>query len=177
MTLSLLIIKTKEQFEWKWRYKMITMIACVDKNMGLGKDNRLLVHLPKDLQHFKKTTMGYICVFGRKTFESLPVKPLPNRKNVVLTRDPNWSHVGCVTVNNIDKVLDMSKNYRVFICGGGKVYEQFMPFADELIISHVNGYFEADTFFPTINEIDWIPYHFENVKDNVDFKIVKYKKR
>ncbi|WP_151035731.1 dihydrofolate reductase [Bacillus wiedmannii] len=155
---------------------MITMIACVDKNMGIGKDNKLLAHLPKDLNHFKETTLGQICVFGRNTYESLPKKPLPNRANVVLTRDKNAIYIGCKVVRHLDAIIRLSKIYNVFICGGENVYKQFMPYADELIISHMDADLEADTFFPNIDEYQWIPSEPTKVEDTINFKIIKYRR-
>lgn len=153
---------------------MITMIACVDSNMGIGKDNKLLIHLPKDLAHFKETTKGNTVVFGKNTWESLPVKPLPDRVNVVLTRNEVTSYEGYVK-GDIELVIALSRLYHVFICGGESIYKQMMPYADELIITHMDADFEADTFFPIIDEDIWIPYYCEGVEDKVSFEIIKYK--
>lgn len=160
---------------------MITMIACVDSEMGIGKDDKLLVYIPQDLKHFKETTLHKLCVFGRSTFESLPVKPLPDRHSVVLTRDKEFSHNGCMVANSVEEVLEIAKVMDVFICGGGHVYRQFMPYADELIITHVKEAFGADTFFPDIDKSIWVsdywnPFYKPNKKD-IAFEIVKYRRK
>lgn len=160
---------------------MITMIACVDNNMGIGKDNKLLVYIPQDLKHFKETTLHKVCVFGRSTFESLPVKPLPDRHSVILTRDKEFSYNGCLIANSVEEVLEMAKGMDVFICGGEHVYRQFMPYADELIITHVKEAFDADAFFPDIDKSIWAydywsPYCKPNSEETA-FEIVKYRRK
>jgi dihydrofolate reductase len=156
---------------------MIKIIACLDANGGIGKDNRLLTHLPKDLKHFKETTKGHICVFGRKTFESLPRRPLEGRKTVILTNNKNYTQTGCKVVHEIKDILDISKQLDVYICGGAEVYKQFMPYADELIISQIEEEFDADTFFPEIDEKTWFPYSCEGIEDKINFDIIKYKRK
>jgi dihydrofolate reductase len=156
---------------------MIKMIACVDADGGIGKDNKLLPHLPKDLEHFKNTTLGEVCVFGRKTYDSLPFKPLKDRVNVVLTRNKKASYEGCKTARSIEEVVKMSKEQDIYICGGDNVYEQFMPHADELIISQLEEVYDADTFFPEINSNIWLPYSCEGVEDDKHFEIIKYRRK
>lgn len=135
----------------------ITMIACCDMNMGIGnKNNDLLFRLPKDLKFFKSATSGKICVFGRKTFESLPVKPLPKRKNYVLTSNKSYSYGGVTVVHSIDDILQLSKAHDIYICGGGEIYKQFMPYADRLLITHVHVVdFSARVFFPDFTPEEW----------------------
>jgi dihydrofolate reductase len=160
---------------------MIKMIACIDRKMGIGKDNKLLTHLPKDLAHFKRTTEGHLVVFGKNTWDSLPIKPLSNRKNAVMTGDLKYRMVDVWTLHHLEEVLwlgQRDKRYEhTFICGGDSVYRQLMPYADELIISHMDADFEADTFFPAIDEDIWIPYDREQVEDKVNFEIIKYTRR
>lgn len=156
---------------------MLILITCMDRNNGIGKDNNLLAYLPKDLEHFKKTTTGQVCVFGRKTFESLPIKPLPNRETIILTMDDSFSHEGCKVVNGMDEILEMSKSTDVYVCGGDSVYSQLIPLADELIVSHVDEEFEADSYFPKIDPEIWIPYFCETIEDKMSFDIIKYKRR
>lgn len=156
---------------------MITMIACLDSENGIGKGNGLLTHLPKDLEHFKKTTVGKVCVFGRTTYDSLPVKPLPQRANIVLTTDKSMLNHGCIVMRSMEEILELAEDYHIYICGGQTVYEQFMPYADELIISQMEEAFNADTFFPYIEEDEWIPYSCEGVEDKLNFEIIKYKRK
>jgi dihydrofolate reductase len=126
------------------------MIACLDAENGIGKDGKLLCHLPSDLRHFKETTQGHICVFGRKTYESLPKRPLPKRKTIVLTNDKDYIDTDIKVVHSIDDVLRMSAKNEIFICGGGFLYEQFYEFTDKMILTVVDKSFGADTFFPDI---------------------------
>lgn len=130
-------------------------IAAIGQNNELGKDNDLLWHLPEDFKRFKKMTTGHYIIMGRKTFESFP-KPLPNRTHVVITRQENYPSQQCIVVKNIDEALEVVKNQElVFVIGGGEIYRQFMPFADELELTEVEGEFEADTYFPDVNDKDW----------------------
>jgi dihydrofolate reductase len=152
---------------------MITMIACVDRKMGIGKDNKLLAHLPKDMAHFKKTTEGHVVVYGRKTWDSLPIKPLPNRKNIVLSRC-SFTHKDVEWMSSISEVQDLRED--IYVIGGSQIYKAFISYADELIISHIDAEFDADTFFPAIDMDQWMPYEIEKVKDRIDFNIIKYKR-
>jgi dihydrofolate reductase len=135
---------------------MITIIVAVDRNNGIGYRNNLLAHLPGDLQRFKKITMGHCLIMGKKTWESLPRKPLPGRKNIVLT-DNELDCFDCAeTARSIDEALGMcDPGKEIFIIGGGSVYRQFMPLADRLLITHIHEEFKADTFFPEISPDEW----------------------
>ena len=135
---------------------MITIIVAVDRNNGIGYGNRLLVHLPGDLSRFKMITMGHCLIMGKKTWESLPVKPLAGRKNVVLT-DNELDCFDCASVaRSIDEALELCDSGReIFVIGGGSVYRQFMPLADRLMITHIDREFRADTYFPRISEEEW----------------------
>ena len=132
---------------------MIIIIACVDyKTFGIGKDNKLLFDLKKDLAFFKNQTFDHYVVFGRETYEHLPIKPLPNRKNIVLSRNKDLTYDGCVVCNDIDEILKLAKDHTVYICGGQKIYEQFMEYADELMLTLVWPKHKVypDTFFPML---------------------------
>lgn len=135
----------------------ITIIACIDMNNGLGDENgNLLFKLPKDMKHFKSVTSGKVVVMGRKTWDSLPKKPLEKRKNYILTRDESFNVEGAKVINSIDDVLTLSKTNDVMVIGGGEVYEQFLPHADKMILTHVHvvdG--KARTFFPNYDYKDW----------------------
>ena len=141
---------------------MISIIAVTDKNNALGKDNKLLCHLPKDLKRFKEITLNQVVIMGRKTFESLPVRPLPKRTNVIITRDKNFSCDAAYVVNDTESAVALAKELvaksdeakEIFIMGGGQIYKQFMEnnLTDRLLITRVNESFEADTFFPQIDD-------------------------
>lgn len=136
---------------------MISMIVAIDQNRGIGKENELLAHIKPDLQYFKKTTEGKVVVMGYNTYESLPIKPLPKRVNVVLTTK-NIEIEGVVVLHSIEELLQWAKTQaqheEIFIIGGASVYEQMMPYAEKLYITHIFHTFDADTFFPAIQE-DW----------------------
>lgn len=134
---------------------MISIIVAVAENNVIGKDNKLIWHLPKDLKHFKETTTGHFIIMGRKTFESNG-RPLPNRTNVIITKDKNYKAEGCKIVHSLDEALDFAKNEsEVFIIGGGEIYKQAMPIADRIYLTKVHQPFEGDTFFPEINMKEW----------------------
>lgn len=135
----------------------ITMIAVTEMNYGIGNsDNELLFNLPKDMAHFKAITSGKVVVMGRKTWESLPKKPLLKRKNYILTSDENYVANGAKIITSVEDVLKLSKTHEVFIIGGGNVYNQFMEHADKLIITHVHAIeLSARVFFPQIDVREW----------------------
>jgi dihydrofolate reductase len=135
---------------------MITIMAAIAENNALGKDNQLIWYLPADLKRFKKTTLNHVVIMGRKTFESLG-KPLPNRTNIIITRDKKYKAEGCVVVNSLTKALKVAKNIdeNPFILGGAEIYKQAMPFADKLDLTFVHHKFEADVFFPKIDKKIW----------------------
>lgn len=134
---------------------MITIIAAIANNNALGKNNKLIWHLPADLIRFKKTTLNHFVIMGRKTFESLN-KPLPNRTNVVVTRNKNYKAEGCIVVHSLKEAIEVSKDEEnVFILGGAKIYEQAIEFADKLDLTLVYENFEADAFFPEIDKNIW----------------------
>ncbi len=135
---------------------MISIIVAVAENMGIGKNNDLLWHLPEDLKRFKRLTTGKSVIMGKKTWESLPKRPLPGRKNIVITDNPSEVIEGSVTAYSISDAIEKCKDDgETFIIGGGSVYRQFMPFADRLYITHVHQVAEADIFFPEIDLNVW----------------------
>lgn len=134
---------------------MIIMIAAVAENNGLGKENRMIWHLPDDFKRFKRLTTGHHIIMGRKTFESFP-KPLPNRTHIVITRQKDYHPEGCIVVHNIKDAIALVPNGEDgFIIGGGEIYSLAMPFADKLEITQVSARFEADAFFPEIYNTEW----------------------
>ncbi|MFC2151761.1 dihydrofolate reductase [Bacteroidota bacterium] len=135
---------------------MLSIIVAVAENNVIGKDNDLIWHLPRDLKHFKETTTGHYVIQGRKTFESCG-KPLPNRTNVIITRDKNYRVEGCIVVNSLEEAIKEAKDDpEAFIIGGGKIYEQAINIVDRIYITQIHHSFEGDTFFPEINTEEWI---------------------
>jgi len=133
---------------------MISLIFAMDRNNGIGFNNRLPWYLPADFSYFKKVTMGQPIIMGRKTFESIG-KPLPGRLNIVITRSTSFSREGCIVVDSLNKVKELIKNKEAFIIGGAEIYRAFLPIADKLYITVIDKTFEADTFFPEIDYSKW----------------------
>jgi len=135
---------------------MISIIVAVSDDLGIGKNNDLLWHLPEDMKRFKRLTTGNTIIMGKRTWESLPKRPLPGRKNVVITDIPHETFEGAVMAYSIDDAVAKCKgDTEIFIIGGGSIYAQFMPLADRLYITHVHRKSEADTFFPSIDKRTW----------------------
>ncbi|MBO7259723.1 MAG: dihydrofolate reductase [Paludibacteraceae bacterium] len=136
---------------------MLSIIVAIDNHYGIGRDNQLLCHLPNDLKHFKQITEGHTIVMGRQTYLSLPKRPLPKRRNIVLSRQ-NWEYEdGVEIVHSIEEVLSMlDNNAENFIIGGGSVYSTFLPLADKVYLTRIHHIWEdADTFFPELSPIEW----------------------
>lgn len=135
---------------------MITIIVAMASNRAIGKNNDLLWHIPGDLKRFKKITIGHCLIMGRNTWLSLPNKPLPDRKNIVLTDDPCECLEGCESAYSIeDSIQKCDKDKDIFVIGGGMIYEQFLSRADRLMLTLVHKDYDADTFFPEINIDEW----------------------
>lgn len=135
----------------------LSLIAAIGKNNELGKNNSLLWNLPKDMAHFRETTRGHAVIMGRKTFESIG-QPLPNRRNVVITRDASYAHEGIEVAHSLNEALELfsKSDEEVFVIGGAEIYIQALNKADKLYITCVNESFhDADTFFPVIDEHIW----------------------
>lgn len=128
--------------------KGLTLIAAMDKNGLIGKDNQLPWHLPADLKFFKQQTLGKKVLMGRKTCESLPF-PLPKRENIVLSRDQSFEKPGFTVINQLDKNL---LSEEVMVIGGSTIYELLMPKASAMILTRIEHEFVGDTYFP---EVDW----------------------
>lgn len=132
---------------------MINMIVCKNNFDYIGKDNRMLYHIPKDLAFFKRKTVNHVIIMGRKTFESLPGM-LPNREHWVITRDSSFNKAR--SFNSIDDVLEaIDPNVDYYIIGGGEIYKQFMPYADCLYVTEVDDFKVGDVRFPSIDMTKW----------------------
>lgn len=136
--------------------KTFSIIVAIAQNNAIGKDNQLLWHISEDLKRFKKITLGHTVIMGYKTFLSLPIRPFPNRKNIVIVDDKSVNIEGCVMAYSIEEAIQLAdENTENFIVGGGSVYAQFMPFCQKLYITKVLKDFDADTFFPNYKENEW----------------------
>lgn len=162
----------------------MNIIAAYDKNNGLGYKGKLLCHLSKDLKQFKELTQNKVVIMGRKTMESLPnQKPLPNRRNIVLTRKPNELPQGFEGVSGLAQLTLLLANVKdedIWIIGGGEIYKLFMPFCDKLYITEINSVFEADTFFPEFkSKREWVENKRSKtmVEDDIEYSFVEYTRR
>lgn len=131
-----------------------TIVVAISENNAIGKDNQLLWYLPADLKHFKNITTGHTVIMGRKTFDSVG-KPLPNRRNIIITR--HVMHIeGCEVVSSIEAALALcADEEEVFIVGGAEIYRQSIHLTDRIYLTIVHQKFDADSFFPQINFDEW----------------------
>ena len=133
----------------------ISLIAAIDRNRVIGKDNSLPWKLPADMKRFKELTKGKPVIMGRTTFESIG-KPLPNRINIILTRDKNFKAEGCVVVHSVGDALKAAKGHEeIMVIGGANVYSQFINIADKMYLTFIEGEFEGDAYFPEYVERKW----------------------
>lgn len=132
---------------------MIKIVVAVSKNWVIGNNNTLIWKLPNDLKRFKEITTGGSVVMGRKTYESIG-RPLPNRRNIIITRDLNYHIEYCEVVNSIEEALLLTNN-DCFIIGGGEIYKQALPITDVIYLTRIDEEFEGDTYFPELNKNDW----------------------
>lgn len=159
----------------------LTLIAAVAKNGAIGKDNRLLWQLPEDMRHFRETTRGAAVVMGRKTWESLPEKfrPLPGRRNVVVTRQASYAAPGAELAHSLDEALEKAGDGTIFVIGGAELYAQALPTAQTLILTEVDLSPEADAWFPAIPATEWRESQRETrvSETGVPFAFVTYEHR
>lgn len=134
---------------------MISFLLAMDRNGLIGKENDLPWHLPADLKYFKQVTMGHTIIMGRKTYESIG-KPLPGRKNVILTHNNRLHVEGCVVVHSVSEALEQTKSDgEIFVIGGANVFKAFYDVADRLYITEIHHEFEGDTYFTEMNMNEW----------------------
>lgn len=134
----------------------VSIIVAVSENNAIGKNNQLLWRLPADLKHFKNITSGNTVIMGRKTFDSIS-KPLPNRRNIVISRQQNLKIKGVELANSLEQALSLCKSdCSIYIIGGAQIYLKALPFADKIYLTKVHQTFEADAYFPDIDERRWL---------------------
>jgi len=160
----------------------ITIIVARDQAGGIGKNNALLCHLPADLKHFKALTEGHTVIMGRKTFDSLPKGALPNRRNIVISRQTGLTLANCEVFGSLsDAFAACAADEKVFIIGGASIYSQAIANADFLEITEIGSRFDADTFFPTIDTAIWEVQKEEKFnpdeKNACPYSFVTYKRR
>lgn len=129
----------------------LSLIAAVARNGAIGRDNQLLCRISEDLKFFKRTTLGAPVIMGRKTWDSIG-RPLPGRRNIVVTRNRQWHAEGTERAGSLDEALSLVQNApKAFIIGGGEIYAQALPIADELVLTEIDADFDGDAFFPAWN--------------------------
>ena len=136
----------------------ISLIAAVASNRAIGKDNQLLWQLPEDMRYFRETTRGKTVIMGRRTWESLPARfrPLPERHNIVVTRDPNYVAEGATIAHSLpDAIAAIGGDAEVFVIGGAELYRQSLPLAQRLYLTEIAQAFAGDVFFPEIQSAEW----------------------
>jgi dihydrofolate reductase len=166
----------------------VALIVAMDQERGIGKNNDLMWHLAADMQFFKQTTSGQIVVMGRKNYDSIPerFRPLPNRENVVITRNIDFKADNCLVFHNIEAVFSHyhdEDERTIFIIGGGEIYKLALEtgLVQEMYITHVDASYNADTFFPEFDETVWekseILSHSKDEKNEAAFVVRRYVKR
>jgi dihydrofolate reductase len=156
----------------------LSLIVAMDENRLIGSDNQLPWHLPADLAFFKRTTMGKPILMGRKTYQSIG-RPLPGRRNVVITRDPDFKADGCDIAHSIDAALAICcDDDEVMLIGGASLYEQILVRADSLYITHIQHSFKGDAWFPELDTSRWKVAEKQDfaadVNNSYPFSFVKY---
>jgi dihydrofolate reductase len=159
----------------------ISIIAAIGENRELGFEGKIPWHLPADFKHFKEVTMGHPVIMGQRTFESMG-KPLPGRKNIVLTQSADFHADDCCVVRSLDEALDAAKaSEEAFVIGGGQIYRLALPVAQKLYLTKVHGTFTADTFFPEWSDAEWrlvsSEPHAKDEKNVFDYDFCVYEKK
>lgn len=165
----------------------ISAIVAIDEDWSIGKDNDLLVYNKDDLKYFKQLTETHTVVMGRKTLESLPgKKALPNRTNIILSRDLDYNVSNIIVVNSVDALISTlnhhcynSKDNKVFIMGGESIYKELLPYCNTVYITKTYGRYQGDKFFPNIEQSkDWELLEFSELKyfEDIPYRFIKYKR-
>ena len=132
----------------------LTIVVATDSRRGIGIHNKLPWHLPEDLAFFKRITSGHPIIMGRKTFESIG-RPLPNRRNIVITRNPGWKHEGVETAASLAEASALTGDTETFIIGGAQIYAEALPSTQRLIVTEIGKTFDCDAFFPQVDPAVW----------------------
>ena len=149
------------------------LIAAVSANNVIGNGNALPWRIPEDLARFKKLTLGHTLVMGRKTFESIG-KPLPRRTTVVITRRADFAVPGVLVAHDREEAIALSEGSPVFVAGGAEIYRLFLPIANKLLITRVEGTYEGDTYFPSIETAEWTLDSAERGSKSLDSPSITY---
>jgi dihydrofolate reductase len=145
----------------------ISIIVAIAKMNAIGRKNDLLTYISNDLKRFKALTSGHPVIMGRKTFDSLPNGPLPNRRNIIISRNEGLKIEGAEVVHSPEEALQLFQDEEVFVIGGATIYEAFLPKASKLYLTCIDQFFNhADTFFPEINSEEWQETYREEITDD-----------
>lgn len=161
---------------------MISAIVAVDENWGIGFNGQLLEKIPEDMEHFKELTTDNIVVMGRKTWDSLPNPPLPDRLNIVLSRyylTPACEHTLCMTLENLKYVIDNKDRFSedIFIIGGGQIYKELLPLCNRVYVTKIfKSHNNVDTYFPTLEQKEWEITHQSEILtyNNLQYQFLTY---
>ncbi|MFD0619017.1 dihydrofolate reductase [Paenibacillus sp. GCM10027629] len=132
----------------------LSFVWAMGQNRVIGVDNKLPWRLPSDMAYFRRVTMGKTVLMGRKTYESIG-KPLPNRRNVILTRSADYEAPGCEVIHSFEEVARLAENEEIMVIGGAEIYKQLLPIADRLHVTEIGASFEGDAFFPVFPMEEW----------------------
>ena len=158
--------------------KHLTLVVALDAQRGIGIDNKLPWNIPEDLAHFKRLTSGHPIIMGRKTFDSIG-RPLPTRRNIVITRNAAWRHDGVEAVGSLQAALELVGDATAFVIGGAQIFNDAMDVAGRMVVTEIAHTYTCDTFFPPLEPGAWAEtareaYH--SHASGVDFAIVTYEK-
>lgn len=161
----------------------LSIIVAADEKSGIGKDNKLMWHLPADLKFFKNTTLGHHIIMGRKTYESIG-KPLPGRTSIVVTRNKNYQAEGCIIANTLEEAIEKAKQAgetEAFVIGGAELINDATQIADTIYLTEVKAVFDADVYMKPINSSEWDEIsreeHRKDEKHAYDYAFVKLVKK
>lgn len=157
----------------------LAIVVAMDRNNGIGVNNQLPWHLPEDLAHFKRITSGHPILMGRKTFESIG-RPLPNRRNIVISRDPDWRHEGVERAGSVAEAIALCGDEEAFVIGGAQIFNDTLPLVSDLIVTEIDATFECDTWFPPVDPAQWEEQSRErhhSDKSGLDYAIVTWRRK
>jgi len=153
----------------------ISLIAALGKNRIIGNENKLLWNIPGDMKHFRGLTSGKSIIMGRKTYESIG-RPLPKRKNIIVTRDKNYKVEGCFVVHSLDAALKEAGPGEVMVIGGAQIYSEFLPRAHKMYLTLIDHEFGGDAKFPKWNDSEWKIVSKENHKEEFAYSFVNFER-
>ncbi len=164
---------------------MISIIVAVSENNVIGKDNTLIWHMPADMKFFKETTTGHCIITGRKNYESIPEKfrPLPNRINIVITRQKDYDAPGTIIVGSVEEAIQKATetgDKEIFIIGGGEIFRQSLHLTDKIYFTRIHHSFEGDVFFPELSTTEWKEVNRRDFKadekNKYDYSFIEYQR-